>query len=66
MTDPIPAAGSEDGAAGMEFSRIEEYAFLKYKQQQDGDPNGIALAHLKKGRRKWKIDKKYCVHRLRG
>jgi hypothetical protein len=63
LTDPLPAVGPEGEA--MEFSRIEEVATLKYEAQPDGNPNGVPLARLKRGRRRWKIDKKFRLHRLR-
>jgi hypothetical protein len=63
-TDFVPVKGSETEGDQMVPSRVEEYAVLNYDLEED-NPNssGVVLAHLKKVRGQWKIDKKFPVRR---
>jgi len=65
-TDPIPVPGSGSEDSQTVPSRVEEYAILKYEvDQRSAKHTGVVLARLKKVRGKWKVDKKFRVHRVK-
>ena len=64
-TDPIPAP--ENDTEPALYSRVEEYAMLKYESEEREAHNhgGVVLARLRKVRRMWKVDQTLQVRRVK-
>jgi len=64
-TDPVPVPQSD--AKQTMYSRLEEYAVLRYELEEDTAQRhaGVILARLMKIHRLWEVDPEYQVRRMK-